>query len=38
VTAAVSLAGAIGVVLVGSRSTAVAVAPEIQSPHEADAA
>jgi MFS family permease len=38
VTALVSLAGAVGVVLVGERSAAVASLPEMRSPQEADAA
>jgi predicted MFS family arabinose efflux permease len=38
VTAAVSLVGAVGVVLVGARATAAKTAPVIQSPQDADVA
>jgi hypothetical protein len=38
VTAAVSLVGALGVLLIGERGPAVVALPEIESPGEADAA
>jgi sugar phosphate permease len=38
VTAAVSLVGALGVLLIGERGPAVVALPEIESPREADAA